>query len=193
MNLVNHFLIAVPGMVEGLFADSVIYVCQHPTNAGAMGLMINKPAEVDVTGLFRQLELPLERAELADMQVLRGGPVQPERGYVLHDPMMIAGGKGDEFAYAATLRVPGGLDLTSSRDVLEAISVGAGPRRLLIALGCAAWAQGQLEAEIARNSWLTVPADTSVIFDTPPAERYTRALGLLGLQPWTLMPNAGHA
>jgi putative transcriptional regulator len=193
MNLTNHFLIATPSMGDDLFAGSVIYVCQHPPNAGAMGLIINKPADVKVSGLFRKLELPLERAELADQPVLRGGPVQPERGYVLHDPIVVAGGSKDEFAYAATLRVVGGLEMTSSRDVLEAISVGAGPRRVMIALGCAAWGQGQLESEIARNSWLTVPADPSVIFDTPVAQRHARALALLGLQTWTLMPDAGHA
>jgi len=194
MNLANHFLIAIPGMGEGLFADSVIYVCKHVSNTGAMGVIINKPADVNVADLFHKLELPLERTELAGDLVLRGGPVQPERGYVLHEPMMVPGGEKDEVAYAATLRVPDGLEMTSSRDILEALSVGAGPRRLLIALGCAAWEQGQLEAEIARNSWLTVPAtDHSVIFDTPLAQRYPRALALLGLQTWTLMPNAGHA
>ncbi|MDR0478476.1 MAG: YqgE/AlgH family protein [Burkholderiaceae bacterium] len=193
MNLTNHFLIAMPGIRDSLFAGSVVYVCQHHANAGPMGLIINKPADVNVAGLFRKLDLPLKRMELAEQPVLCGGPVQSDRGFVLHDPILVAGGAEDEFAYAAMLRVPGGLEMTSSRDVLEAISIGAGPRRVCIALGCASWARGQLEAEIGGNHWLTVPADFAVMFDTPLAQRYDRALALLGVQALALMPDAGHA
>jgi len=191
-DLTNHFLLAMPGMSDDLFVGSVVYVCQHSPN-GAMGLIINKPSDVDVIKLFHKLELPLARVDLADQLVLRGGPVQTERGFVLHDPVLAVGMPEGETAYVATLRVPGGLEMTTSRDVLEAISAGRGPHRLLITLGCSVWSAGQIESEIARGSWLSVPADVSVIFDTPAAERYARALALLGLQVWMLAPEAGHA
>jgi putative transcriptional regulator len=191
-DLTNHFLIAMPGMADELFAGSVVYVCQHSPN-GAMGLVVNKPSDVDVAKLFRKLELPLARAELAAQMVLRGGPVQSERGFVLHDPVLAVGMPEGETAYVATLRVSGGLEMTTSRDVLEAISAGRGPHRLLIVLGCSAWSAGQLEAEMARGSWLSAPADSAVVFDAPAAERYAGALGLLGLQTWMLAPEAGHA
>jgi putative transcriptional regulator len=191
-NLTNHFLMAMPDMGDSLFGGSVIYLCQHTPN-GAMGLIVNKPSDVDVPRLFSRLELPLARTELAQRQVLRGGPVQTERGFVLHDPVLAVGMKEGETAYIATLRVPGGLEMTTSRDVLEAISAGRGPERLLIALGCSSWGAGQLEAEVARGSWLTVPADNHVIFETPVAMRYTSALALMGLQAWMMSPEAGHA
>jgi putative transcriptional regulator len=158
-----------------------------------MGLIVNKPSDVDVAKLFRKLDLPLARAELAERLVLRGGPVQSERGFVLHDPVLAVGMPEGETAYVATLRVPGGLEMTTSRDVLEAIAAGRGPHRLLIVLGCSVWSAGQLEAEIARGSWLTAPADNAVIFDASAAGRYAGALGLLGLQTWMLAPEAGHA
>jgi putative transcriptional regulator len=192
-DLTNHVLIAMPSMGDDdLFAGSVVYVCQHSPN-GAMGLIVNKPADVDVAGLFRKLELSLARAGLAAQSVLHGGPVQPERGFVLHDPMLAVGMSEGETAYIATLRVPSGLEITTSRDVLEAISAGGGPSRVLIVLGSSVWGPGQLEAEMARGSWLSVSADSQVIFDTPVAERRARALALLGLQAWMLAPQAGHA
>jgi len=191
-DLTNHFLVAMPGLDDGLFTSSVIYLCQHSPN-GAMGLIVNKSADVDVAKLFDKLALPLARTELAKRQVLCGGPVQPERGFVLHDPVLAVGMPENETAYVTTLRVPGGLEMTSSRDVLEAISAGHGPQRLLIVLGCSVWGAGQLESELARGSWLSTPADNNVIFDAPMALRYTRALGLLGLQAWMLAPEAGHA
>jgi putative transcriptional regulator len=192
-NLTNHFLIAMPTMGDdGLFVGSVVYVCQHSPN-GAMGLIVNKPADVEVTGLFNKLELSLARVDLVGRPVLHGGPVQPERGFVLHDPMLAVGMSEGETAYIATLRVPGGLEMTTSRDVLEAISAGGGPSRLLIVLGSSVWGPGQLEAEMARGSWLSAPADNEVIFDTPLKQRHARALALLGLQAWMLAPQVGHA
>jgi putative transcriptional regulator len=192
VNFTNYFLIAMPDIGDDMFAGSVVYVCQHSAN-GAMGLIVNKPADVQAVDLFRKLNLPLARAELTQQPVLRGGPVQPERGFVLHDPVRATGMSAGETAYVATLQVPNGLEMTTSRDVLEAISAGRGPRRLLIVLGCSVWSAGQLESEIARSSWLTVPADDNVIFDTPVAERRARGLALLGLQTWMLAPEAGHA
>ncbi|TSE27818.1 YqgE/AlgH family protein [Tepidimonas aquatica] len=206
INLTHHFLIAMPGLNDELFGRSVVYVCEHSPQ-GALGLIINKPAGVTLGELFERLELPLGRPDWADMPVLRGGPLQTERGFVLHEaigePVPLAGAADDDAgqegtapptAYASTLRVAGTrLELTTSRDVLEAVSVGAGPRQMLLALGYSSWGEGQLESELGDNAWLTVPADESLLFDVPLAQRYERALALLGLQPWMLTPNAGRA
>ncbi len=167
-------------------------MCEH-NKSGAMGLIINKPGMFSLRHLFDKVELPLRRDDLMQAQVLHGGPVQTERGFVLHDPMVLDNKDKGEAVYAATLSVPGGLEMTTSRDVLEALSHGAGPRRVLVTLGYASWGEGQLESEIGENSWLTVEADASIIFETPLEQRYERALSLLGLQPWMLSHDAGHA
>ena len=192
INLTNHFLIAMPGMEDGTFARSVVYVCEHSEH-GALGLIINKPGSISMADLFEKVDLPLARAELGGQPVFQGGPVQTERGFVLHEPITAEGLPPDESIYASTLTVPGGLEMTTSKDVLEALSNGGGPRRVLITLGYSAWSEGQLESEIAGNSWLTVDADTSLIFDAPIDLRYERALALLGLQAWMLSPDVGHA
>jgi len=192
INLTHHFLIAMPGLEDETFSKSVVYMCEHNAK-GAMGLIINKPGSISLRLLFDKVELPLRRDDLMQSQVLHGGPVQTERGFVLHDPMVLDNKDKDEAIYASTLSVPGGLAMTTSRDVLEALSNGSGPRRVLVTLGYASWGEGQLESEIGENSWLTVEADPSVIFDTPLEQRYERALSLLGLQPWMLSPDAGHA
>ena len=191
-NLTHHFLIAMPGLEDAAFARSVIYVCEHSPR-GALGLIINKPTDLTLPGLFERIELHFGRADLRETPVFLGGPVQTERGFVLHDPMRGANEASDESGYASTLRIPGGLDMTTSKDVLEALSTGAGPRRVLITLGYSSWGEGQLESELAENAWLTVAADLSVIFDTPVSERYDGALALLGLKAWMLSPEAGHA
>ena len=192
INLTHHFLFAMPSLEDASFAKSVIYLCEH-NERGAMGLIINKPGDMSLRHLFDKVELPLRREDLMQSNVLHGGPVQTERGFVLHDPVVAENAAKDTPIYASTLSVPGGLAMTTSRDVLEALSGGAGPRRVLVTLGYAAWGQGQLESEIGENSWLTVQADLDVIFDTPIQERYARALSLLGLQPWMLSTEAGHA
>lgn len=192
INLTHHFLIAMPGLDDESFARSVVYLCEH-NERGALGLIINKPTDITIGTLFERVELPLGRSELGARPVLQGGPVQTDRGFVLHDPMSQAVEGKDEAAYASTLVIPGGLEMTTSRDVLEALSTGAGPRRVLLTLGYSAWGEGQLESEIAENAWLTVDADPAVIFDAPIGERYDRALGLLGLQSWMLTRDAGHA
>ena len=125
--------------------------------------------------------------------MFQGGPVQTERGFVLHEPIYVGAGPHNETLYASTMTIPGGLEMTTSKDVLEALSSGAGPQRVLITLGYAAWDQGQLEAELGENSWLTVDADRAVIFDTPVENRYERAIGLLGLQSWMISSQVGHA
>lgn len=191
-NLANHFLIAMPGLQDDLFSGSVIYVCEH-SERGALGLMINKPADMDLKRLFEKVELPLGRLDLCDAPVFHGGPVQTERGFVLHEPFFSDADKPAESVYASTLTIPGGLEMTTSKDVLEALSTGAGPRKVLVSLGYAAWGEGQLESELSENSWLTVAASNSLIFDTPIAQRYEQALLLLGLEPWMLSPVAGRA
>ena len=194
INLTHHFLIAMPGLMDESFSRSVVYMCEH-SDRGALGLIINKPSTLQMLDLFEKVELNLGRTDLIGIPVFQGGPVHTERGFVLHEPLSIATESSDssESAYASTLSIPGGLEMTTSKDVLEALSTGAGPKRVLITLGYSAWAQGQLESELAENSWLTVQADPQVIFDTPIEQRYDRALALLGLQAWMLSPKAGHA
>ncbi|WP_300709212.1 YqgE/AlgH family protein [Limnohabitans sp.] len=193
IDLKHHFLIAMPGLEDETFARSVIYMCEHSPR-GAMGLIINKPADISMRHLFDKVDLPLRREDLMQNPVSHGGPVQTERGFVLHDPIRMEKPQEDGGSiYASTLTVPGGLEMTTSRDVLEALSSGAGPRRVLVTLGYASWGEGQLESELAENTWLTVPASADVIFDVPMAERYDRALDLLGLKSWMLSPEAGHA
>ena len=194
----------MPGLEDAIFGKSVVYVCEH-TPRGALGLVINKPSDINLRALFEKVDLPLQRPDLTDALVFQGGPVQTERGFVLHEPIIVPSqgnkpgqgeGKGDgkeESAYASTMVIPGGLEMTTSKDVLEAMASGAGPRKVLVSLGYSAWGEGQLETELGENAWLTVDADPSVIFDTPVAQRYERALGLLGLQSWMLSSQAGHA
>ena len=192
INLTNHFLIAMPGMEDDTFSRSVVYVCEH-SERGALGLIINKPGDISLADLFEKVDLPLQRQELGAQPVFHGGPLQTERGFVLHDPVLAEGLEPDQSVYASTLAVPGGLEMTTSKDVLEALSSGGGPRRVLITLGYSSWGEGQLEFEIARNSWLTVDANADLVCDAPVAERYNRALRLLGLEAWMLSPDAGHA
>ena len=192
LNLTHHFLIAMPGMQDELFGRSVVYVCEH-SDKGALGIIINKPSDITMGKLFDKVDLPLRREDLQETPVFQGGPVHTERGFVLHDRIVLDASAGDESAYASTLTMPGGLEMTTSRDVLEALSTGAGPRRVLVSLGYSSWGEGQLESEISENSWLTVPAQTGLIFDTPIEQRYDSALGLLGVQTWALSAAAGRA
>lgn len=189
INFTNHFLIAMPNLSDALFGRSVVFMCEH-SERGALGLVINKPSDILLPSLFEKVDLLLGREDLVQVPVFQGGPVQTERGFVLHEA--IDGGDG-ETVYASTLSIPGGLEMTTSKDVLEAMASGAGPRKVFVTLGYASWGEGQLESEITENSWLTVEADPSLIFDAPVSERYERAMGLLGLQPWMLSPDAGHA
>lgn len=191
-NLTNHFLIAMPGLQDEVFARSVVYVCEH-NERGALGLVINKPSDIDMQSLFEKVDLPLRRQDLSHVPVFQGGPVQTERGFVLHEHIFMDAEPPKESVYASTLAIPGGLEMTTSKDVLEALASGAGPRKVLVTLGYSAWGEGQLESELSGNSWLTVLASNSIIFDTPVAQRYDKALGLLGFEAWMLTPDAGHA
>ena len=192
INLTHHFLIAMPGLEDESFSRSVVYLCEH-SERGALGLIINKPSKLSLQGLLKKVDLGLKREDLREEQVFTGGPVQTDRGFVLHEPMVIADAPENESAYASTMTIPGGLEMTTSKDVLEALSDGAGPKRVLVTLGYSSWDEGQLESEIGENAWLTVEADPEVIFSTPVDERYDRALGLLGLQRWMLSPESGRA
>ncbi|MDQ2734795.1 MAG: YqgE/AlgH family protein, partial [Pseudomonadota bacterium] len=162
INLTNQFLIAMPGMGDGPFAGTVIYLCEH-TEKGALGLVINKPIDITLKNLFEKVELSLDREDLAGAPVYFGGPVQTERGFVLHEPLVDAG--ADDIHYNSSLKIEGGLEMTTSKDVLEALANGAGPKRLLVTLGYSGWAAGQLEDEMSRNGWINVEAEPGIIFD----------------------------
>jgi len=191
-NLTNHFLIAMPSLEDAIFARSVVYLCEH-SSRGALGLVINKTCDISLKGLFDKVDLSLMRTDLTSAPVFFGGPVQTERGFVLHEATFAAADQPEEPVYASTMVIAGGLEMTTSKDVLEALATGAGPRKVLVSLGYSAWGEGQLEAELSNNSWLTVEADPRLIFDTPVAQRYEQAMQLLGLQAWMLSPVAGHA
>lgn len=182
-NLTNHFLLAMPNMADPNFGGAVVFIAEHSAK-GALGLVINRPMELDLQSLFERIDLKLEIAPLAASPVYFGGPVQTDRGFVLHEPLG---------TWNSTVSVGDSLGLTSSKDVLEAVALGTGPQRMLVTLGYAGWGPGQLEDEIARNAWLTVEADPDVIFETPVAQRLARAYGLLGIDPAFLSSAAGHA
>lgn len=190
IDLTNQFLIAMPGMADETFAGTVVYLCEHNEN-GALGLVINKPIDIKLRNLFEKVELPQPSADLAEQPVYFGGPVQTERGFVLHE--RLGGESGDGSPYNSTLQIPGGLEMTTSKDVLEALAHGAGPKKVLVTLGYSGWDAGQLEDEIRRNGWLNVDADPKIIFETPIEQRYDQALSLLGFDPRMLSQEAGHA
>lgn len=180
----DTLLVAMPGMLDPHFAGSVVYICEH-NDKGALGLVINRPTDLTLQTLFERIDLTLEIAPLANAPVFFGGPVQTERGFVLHE--------ASEQDYSSSVHVTERLRLTTSKDVLEAIAHGGGPKRLLVTLGYAGWSAGQLESEIAANGWLTVRADPSILFDTPAPERYAATVKLLGFDPVMLSGDAGHA
>ena len=186
----NQFLIAMPGQRDGTFAGTVIYLCEH-NEKGALGLVINKPIDIKLKNLFEKVDLSLDRPELAEAPVYFGGPVQTERGFVLHERLGGEEGKGGH--YNSSLQIPGGLEMTTSKDVLEALSSGAGPKKILVTLGYSGWGAGQLEDEMSRNGWINVGAERGIIFDTPVEQRYDKALWLLGIASGTLSQEAGHA
>jgi putative transcriptional regulator len=169
-------------------------LCEH-NDEGALGMIINKPTDMTMDILFERIDLELEIApDLSAFDhkpVMFGGPVQVERGFVLHS----CTGQAGQFAspFSSMMKITDEIALTTSKDVLEAVASGRGPKHILVTLGCAGWSAGQLEDEIARNGWLTVPADPSIIFDMPIEERFAAAMKLLGIDPLTLAGEAGHA
>lgn len=183
VNLAHHFLIAMPAMVDPHFAKSLTFVCEHNEH-GALGVVINRPIEMHLHALLEQIGVPVADERFKAVAVHSGGPVQVDRGFVLHSP---AG------EWNSTLDVGAELGLTTSKDILQAVARGEGPRRMLITLGYAGWAPGQLEHELAQNAWLTVQAQPEIIFDVPAAERLNAAMQLLGVDYAKLSDVAGHA
>jgi putative transcriptional regulator len=183
MDLRHQFLIAMPAMLDPNFERAVVYICDH-SDKGALGLVINRPTDLTLQTLFDRIDLKLEIAPLAGKPVYFGGPVQTERGFVLHHP---AG------SYSSSLPITPEISLTTSKDVLEAVADGGGPDKMLVTLGYSGWGAGQLEGEILQNAWLTVNAEPQIIFDTPAEERYGAALKLLGFDTSQLSGQAGHA
>jgi putative transcriptional regulator len=187
VSLTNHFLIAMPAMADPNFSRTLTYVCEHSRD-GALGIIVNRPMDMSLSMLFEQVNIPLadrqEVAGYARMPVYFGGPVQTDRGFVLHRP---AG------EWQSTLRISEEIGLTSSRDILQAMSETGEPSEVLITLGYAGWSAGQLEWELAQNAWLTVAAKPRIIFDLPPEERLPAAMQLLGVDFANLSEVAGHA
>ena len=188
LHLANHFLIAMPAMLDPVFGGSVVYVCEHNEN-GALGVVINKPTDMTMQALFEHIELKLETnpdlaPPMAVKPIMFGGPVQDDRGFVLHTP---------SGHYSSSLKVTDSVAFTTSIDVLEAVALGHGPDQMMVSIGYSGWGAGQLEDEIAKNGWLTVDADPKIMFDIPIEERYVAALKLLGIDPMMLAAEAGHA
>jgi putative transcriptional regulator len=182
--LTGQFLIAMPAMADPNFDRTVTYICEH-NDEGALGIIVNRPTAMSLGDILAQLELEVSDPALAAQPVLQGGPVQPERGFVIHED----GGQ----AFSATLAVPDGLKVTTSRDILVALAEGHGPPRAVVALGYAGWGAGQLEAEMVANAWLTVPATPDIIFSVPFERRWEAAAALLGVNIASLSSEAGHA
>jgi len=182
-NFTHHFLIAMPNMADPRFSSTLTYVCEH-NDEGALGIVVNKPTEMTLSSLFEQIDVPLENEVLRRAPVHYGGPVQVDRGFVLHRPL------GN---WQSTLAVDDDIGLTTSKDVLEAVARGEGPKDVIVSLGYAGWSAGQLEDEIAQNAWLTVAADPDVLFETPAAARLAAAMQLLGIDFSRLSDDVGHA
>ena len=182
LNLTDHFLIAMPAMADPNFAKTLTYICEH-NEQGALGVVVNRPLDMTLTKLFEQIAVELI-SEVGGMWVHYGGPVQMDRGFVLHQPL------GN---WESTLAVNDLVGLTTSKDILEALGRGAGPDKILVSLGYASWAPGQLEFELAQNAWLTVAASPGVIFDLPAEERLVAALEMLGIDFAKLSDKVGHA
>lgn len=183
-SLAGHFLIAMPGLGDPNFARGITFICQHGED-GAMGLMVNRLSDYRLGDVLQQMHMPCERSDVAAAPVLSGGPVQPERGFVLHS----SSGRDWDSSY----HINDSLTVTTSRDILAAMADGEGPARALVALGYAGWAAGQLEQELRENAWLTVRADEGVLFDTALDERWGAAVALVGINPANLTSYSGRA
>jgi len=183
INLTNHLLIAMPNLQDPNFEHTVTYICEHNEN-GAMGIVVNRPIDINLGEVFEQMEIPVSAPELAQARVFLGGPVEEQRGFVLHT---------HPADWDSSLKVSEQLSVTTSRDILEAMARGEGPSHALIALGYAGWGSGQLEQEILDNAWLSVPAEQAILFDLPPEKRWEAAAKLLGVDLNILSNESGHA
>lgn len=187
-NFTGHLLIAMPNLTDPYFAKSVTLICSHSAD-GAMGVVINRPTDMTYGMLFEKIGLNLKNISLAEQPVLFGGPVQPERGFVIHQ----TGGEWD-----STIQITEHVALTTSKDILTAVAEATGPQKLLISLGYAGWVAGQLEQEIAENAWLSVKPDNTAVlhellFNTPHESQMNAAMAMLGFDPSMLSDVAGHA
>ncbi len=183
LDLRHHFLIAMPAMADSHFAKTLVYICEH-NEQGALGIIVNRPTNLTLGELFAQTKIPADEFELAGMPVYFGGPVQTDRGFVLHKPVG---------QWQSTLAINQNLGLTTSKDILLAVGEGREPKNLLLTLGYSGWAQGQLEHELTQNAWLTVPASEHILFELPSEERLLAAMALLGVDYSSLSEYAGHA
>ena len=183
VNLTHHFLIAMPGMVDPNFAHTLTFVCEHSPE-GALGVVVNRPIDMTLAALFEQIDVPQPSPSLINSPVMFGGPVQVDRGFVLHRPL------GN---WQSTLAVSDDIGLTTSKDVLEAVGRGEGPKDVFVSLGYAGWSAGQLEQELAQNAWLTVEADAHLVFELPADRRLPAAMQLLGIDFSRLSEDVGHA
>ena len=183
VNLTQHFLIAMPAMSDPHFSKTLTFICEH-NDQGALGVVVNRPIDLTLHALLEQIEITPDTDDTKLIFVHYGGPVQTDRGFVLHTPTG---------AWQSTLAVGEHIGLTTSKDILQAAARGDGPPRMLVTLGYAGWAPGQLEHELAQNAWLTVNADPHILFETPADRRYDASLKLLGIDLAMLSDAAGHA
>ena len=183
VNLTQQFLIAMPAMSDPHFAKTLTFICEH-NDQGALGVVVNRPIDLTLHALLEQIEITPTSDAAKSILVHYGGPVQMDRGFVLHSPVG---------TWQSTLAVGDHIGLTTSKDILQAAARGEGPSQMLVTLGYAGWAPGQLEHEMAQNAWLTVEADARILFDTPAERRYDASLKLLGIDLAMLSDAAGHA
>jgi putative transcriptional regulator len=182
-NLTNHFLIAMPSLMDINFSQSVTYICEHNEN-GTLGITINKPVDVKLSEIFNQLNITSDNKKLNNQNIFAGGPVQMDRGFLLHTPC------GN---WKSSLQVTDSISVTTSKDILEAIANNNGPENVVIALGYAGWAMGQLETEISENAWLSCPANEDILFHTPADQIWEKAARLMGVDLTLLSHDTGHA
>lgn len=182
-HLTNQLLIAMPGMADPQFSSTVTLICEH-NDDGALGIVINRPMRLRLGGLFEQLEVTAADPAAAKSPVLLGGPVGPDRGFVLHN---------SGYSFEHSIAISNEIQLTFSRDVIDALAAGSGPAKSLVALGYAGWQAGQLEDEMRSNSWINVPASPDIVFDMPFAERWSAAAETLGIDISRIAPDVGHA
>lgn len=182
-NLTNHFLIAMPGLKDSNFFHTVTYICEH-NDDGAMGIVLNRPTDLQLNDILEQLDIPPGNQPAGAQPIYLGGPVQTERGFVLHS---------SEREWDSTLRITPRISVTTSRDILVSIAEQQGPDKTFVALGYAGWAEGQLEGELSANAWLSGPADERIIFELAPEKRWSAAADLLGVDLNLLSGEIGHA
>jgi len=182
-DLTNQFLIAMPTMVDPNFSRSVTYVCAH-NDDGAMGIVINRPLELQLGEVFAQMDIAYTDDRSGEQTIYQGGPVHQDRGFIIHRPAT---------QWDSTIHITDELAVSTSRDILEAMSAGEGPRDTLVALGYAGWGAGQLEQEMSQNAWLSGPASAEIIFRTEAAKRWETAAAIMGVDLASLSSDVGHA